>query len=141
MHAEVRVRSRTSKKIEVRNGLRQRCALAPPLINRYIHQCCSSQLANESPEAGVKVLYICKHYRKLLSQSPCSVAAYGVWLVVVAHQESRSLFVCVRTCVCHCVCTCVHVLVHTERCARQQDLIVQCQLLLTAGLMCIMCYG
>ena len=63
MHAEVRVGSTTSKKIEVRNGLRQGCALAPPLINRYVSAAVSNWQI-ESPDAGVTVLY--KHYRELV---------------------------------------------------------------------------
>ena len=95
-------------------------------------------------------LYSCPAVLGLLqSQSPCSVAAYGLcmgsglWLLPIRSTVSLSPnCVCVPACVHTCVCVplCVCVLVHTERCARQ-DLIVQCQLLLTAGLMCIRCDG
>ena len=63
MNAEVRVGSAMSESLEVKNGLRQGCTLAPTLFNMYF----SAMVAcwrNECVEAGVDVLF--KHGRKLV---------------------------------------------------------------------------
>ena len=64
MFATVKAGTMTSQDIEVHNGLRQGCPLAPSLFNLYIcamvanwRDCC--------PQTGVNVLY--KHGRKLVS--------------------------------------------------------------------------
>jgi hypothetical protein len=64
MHATVKAGTMISQDIEVHNGLRQGCPLAPSLFNLYFfamvanwRDCCS--------QAGVNVLY--KHGRKLVS--------------------------------------------------------------------------
>ena len=81
MEATVRIGSMTSGGIQVHNGLRQGCTLAPSLFNVYF---CAmvTNWRDSCPQAGVPVLY--KHGRKLvsdrtakarhtvpLSQNPC----------------------------------------------------------------------
>ena len=63
MKAEVRVESSSTDSIELKNGLRQGCSLAPTLFNIYY----SVVIANwreRSPTAGVNVRF--KHGRKLV---------------------------------------------------------------------------
>ena len=56
-------RRRRSEEGRRRNGLRQGCALAPSLINRYVSAVVSNWQI-QSPDAGVTALY--KHYRELV---------------------------------------------------------------------------
>ena len=63
MRAEVRVGTSTTDSIEVRNGLRQGCTLAPTLFNIY-YSAVVENWRNRCPVAGVNVRY--KHGRKLV---------------------------------------------------------------------------
>ena len=63
MQAEIRVRDTTTDRIEVQNGLRQGCTLAPSLFNIYFSAMVAYWRAR-CPEVGVTVGY--KHGRKLV---------------------------------------------------------------------------
>ena len=88
-HAQVRVGTTTTKKFKVRNGLRQSYTLAPTLFNIYS----SAVVANwrdESPEAGVNVLY--KHGSKLVGDRTATARLSEVTVTETQFADDAGLY-------------------------------------------------